>query len=162
MIYEAPFIVDGSRQPLGDSYLERMKALIAAGRRGDAVKLFMKMVGLPGFMIFIMQFIMGKAWSKLTAVAHTLPYDLAITIPNQQGKPLRAGRWQDVRAATLVADGSKSRAWMRNAQAALARNLHGEYRTLEGQTHIVKAEAQAPVITEFFKGAASSGRAEAA
>lgn len=161
MIYEAPFIVDDSRPPLGDSYLDRMKVLVAAGRRGEAVKLFMKMVGMPGFMIFVMQF-MGKVWPKLTGIAHTLVYDLTITTPNQQGKPLRAGRWNDVTARALVADGSRSAAWMRHAQAALARNLHAEYRTLPGQTHMVKAEAQAPLIIEFLKGAASTGRAEAA
>lgn len=49
---------------------------------------------------------------------------------------------------------------MRNAQAALARSLHAEYRTLPGQTHMVKAEAQAPLIAEFFSGVPT--RAEAA
>jgi pimeloyl-ACP methyl ester carboxylesterase len=160
MIYEAPFIVDDSRAPLGAAYHEKMKALVAAGRRSDAVKLFLRMVGVPGFWIFVMSLM--KTWSRLTAVAHTLPYDLAITTPYQEGKPLRAGRWHDTSAPALVADGGKSPAWMRNAQAALARNLHAEYRTLPGQTHMVRAEAQAPVIIEFFKGAAAAAGAEAA
>jgi pimeloyl-ACP methyl ester carboxylesterase len=155
MIYEAPFIVDASRDPLGDSYLERIKALVAADRRSDAVKLFMKMVGMPGFLIFIMPF-MGKVWPKLTGIAHTLPYDLTITTPYQQGKPLPAGRWNEVTAPVLVADGGKSPAWMRNAQAALARNLNADYRTLPGQTHMVRADAQAPVIIGFFRGVSSS------
>jgi pimeloyl-ACP methyl ester carboxylesterase len=158
MIYEAPFIVDDSRSPLGFRYLEKMKALVAADRRSDAVKLFMKMVGVPGFFILIMP-LMGKVWPKLTEIAHTLVYDLTITSPFQEGKPLQAGRWQDVTAPTLVADGGKSPAWMRNAQADLARNLHAEYRTLPGQTHMVKAEAQAPLIIEFFKGAAVRAKA---
>ena len=42
---------------------------------------------------------------------------------------------------------------MRNGQSALARNLHTEKRTLPGQTHMVKADAQAPMIKEFLGGA---------
>jgi len=158
MIYEAPFIVDDSRDPMTDETLARLDELVATGRRSDAVKLFMKFVGMPGFLILIMPFM--KVWSKLTGIAHTLPYDMALVGPYEKGKPLPAGSWNDVSAPVLVADGGKSPAWMRNAQAALARNLHAEYRTLPGQTHMVNADAQAPLIVEFFGGAAP--RAEAA
>lgn len=149
MIYEAPFIIDDSRPPMTDAEMKKMDALVAAGKRGDAVKLLMRFVGVPGFGIVIMQ-LMRSVWRKLTGIAHTLPYDLAIVGPYQHGKPLPAGKWQDIRAKTLVADGGKSPAWMRNSQQALARNLHAEYRTIAGQTHMVKADAQAPVIKEFF------------
>jgi hypothetical protein len=51
----------------------------------------------------------------------------------------------------LVMDGGKSPAWMRNAQAALARALpNSTTRTLPGQTHNVKTEAIAPAVIEFF------------
>ncbi|HEX5850196.1 MAG TPA: hypothetical protein VFY59_13455 [Rubrobacter sp.] len=39
---------------------------------------------------------------------------------------------------------------MRNAMRELADVLDAEHRTLEGQTHIVKADALAPVLVEFF------------
>lgn len=158
IIYEAPFIVDASRDPMTDERLATLDELVATGRRGDAVKLFMKFVGMPGFLIFIMPFM--KVWRKLIGIAHTLPYDLAIVGPYEKGKPLPEGNWAGVSAPALVADGGKSPAWMRHAQAALARNLGAEYRTLAGQTHMVMADAQAPLIIEFVKGAA--GRAEAA
>src|SRR6516162_4218386 len=45
--YEPPFIVDGSRPPIPDGYLAELSALIAGGRRGDAVKMFMRFVGTP-------------------------------------------------------------------------------------------------------------------
>jgi hypothetical protein len=49
-------------------------------------------------------------------------------------------------------DGGKSPAWMRNANHALASVLpNAQYRTLEGQTHMLKAKAHAPVLVEFFK-----------
>jgi hypothetical protein len=50
-----------------------LNRLIAEGRRGDAVKYFMRdMVGVPSFFVFIMRFMPG-VWSKLEAAAATLP-----------------------------------------------------------------------------------------
>jgi hypothetical protein len=49
-------------------------------------------------------------------------------------------------------DGGKSPAWMRNATRAVAHALpNATYRTLEGQTHIVKPKVQMPALVEFFK-----------
>lgn len=149
-IYEAPLIVDDSRSPMTDTELNKMDALVAEGRRSDAVKLFMRFVGVHGFGLFMMQYMMRKVWRKLTGIAHTLPYDLAIVGAFQRGKPLPAGRWQNVKVPVLVADGGKSPDWMRNAQRALSSNLHADYRTLDGQTHMVNATVQAPMIKEFF------------
>ena len=49
--------------------------------------MFMKLVGVPG--IFIMLMRLMPAWPKLTAVAHTLPYDFAIVGPYQQASRCR-------------------------------------------------------------------------
>jgi len=150
VLYEAPFIVDDSRPPIAKDYASSMKDLIAAGRRGDAVKQFLKAVGVPGLVIFVMRLM--PVWSKLKAVAHTLPYDTAIMADNQKGKPLPDGQWATVLAPTLAVDGGKSPAWMRNATQALAEALpNAEYRTLAGQTHMLKPEAIAPVLVEFLK-----------
>lgn len=47
-LYEPPFIVDDSRPPIREGYTERLDAMIAAGRRGDAVELFpTEGVGMP-------------------------------------------------------------------------------------------------------------------
>jgi hypothetical protein len=54
--------------------------------------------------------------------------------------------------STLVAVGGKSPDWMRHAMGELADVLpNAKHRILEGQTHIVKAEALAPVLVEFFE-----------
>jgi pimeloyl-ACP methyl ester carboxylesterase len=150
MIYEMPIIVDDSRKPITAEYQRGIAEDTAAGRNGAAVKKFMRSVGVPPFFLFIMPLMMGKVWKKLTAIAPTLNNDFAFVGQYQQGKPLPAGKWQDVKAPVLVGDGGKSPQWMRNGQAALARNLHAEYRTLDGQTHFVKPEPQAPVIREFL------------
>jgi pimeloyl-ACP methyl ester carboxylesterase len=149
-LFEAPFIVDGSRRPLPDDYLPRMQRMLAEGRRGDAVKLFMRTgVGVPAPFVAMMQLM--PAWPKLKAVAHTLPYDTLVMGDNQAGRPFPAERWASVTVPTLVTVGGKSPAWMQNAMAMLADVLpHAEHRSLKGQTHIVKPEALAPVLTEFF------------
>lgn len=151
IVYEAPFIVDHSREPLPADEVSTMRRLVTEGRRGEAVKRFMRFVGVPGFGIVMMQLMRG-VWRKLTGIAHTLPYDLQIVLPYQQGKPLPAGEWRDIKAPVLVADGGKSPTWMRNGQQALAKALGAGYRTLDGQTHMVKADAQAPMIRDFFLG----------
>lgn len=150
-LYEAPFIVDDSRRPITDAYEAEINDLIALDRRADAVKLFMRAVGVPGVFIAMMRFM--PVWSKLTGVAHTLPYDFSIVIDNQKGKPLPAGRWDSVMMPTLVADGGKSPVWIRRAMQSLGDVLpNARRRTLEGQTHMVKAKPHASMLVDFFKG----------
>ncbi len=152
-LYEAPFIVDDSRPPLPEGYMTRLTDMIAENRRADAIKQFMKVVGAPGILVTIMRF--TPAWSKLKAVAHTLVYDTHIVQSNQQGKPLPAGRWASVAVPTLVAVGGKSPAWMKHSMEALSSAIpRAKHHTLDGQTHMVTAKAQAPMLVEFFKGCA--------
>src|SRR5262249_41907037 len=95
-----------------------------------------------------------RAWGKLKAVAHTLPYDLTIMDGGQQGRPLPASRWASLTAPTLVIAGGKSPAWLQNAARALARALPGaSHQTLPGQTHIAKPTPLAPVLAGFFTSA---------
>ena len=150
-LYEAPFVVDDTRPPVPDDFRARLDALAASGRRADAVKLFMSRgVGLPAIVVVAMRLM--PAWPKLKAVAHTLPYDIEVMGDTQRGRPLPRDRWSDVTMPTLVMDGGKSQAWMRNGVRQLAEVLpNARHRTLEGQTHLVKPAALAPVLTEFFK-----------
>jgi pimeloyl-ACP methyl ester carboxylesterase len=148
-LYEAPLIVDAGRPTTENDWL-RIGEAVAADRRGDAVKLFLKSVGAPGFFIALMPFL--PMWSKLKAIAHTLPYDGAIVRDFQKGKPLPAGRWASVTVPALVMDGGKSPQWMRHGNRSLASALpNARYQTLEGQTHMLKPAAHAPILVEFFK-----------
>jgi pimeloyl-ACP methyl ester carboxylesterase len=150
-LYEAPFIVDDSRAPVPDDYLQRLEGMVASERRGDAIRLFMRQgVGVPAVFVAMMRIM--PAWSKLKAVAPTVVYDAAIVDDYQKGKPLPTDRWTSITMPTLVAVGGKSPDWMRNAMRALADVLpNAGHSTLEGQTHIVKPEALAPVLVEFFE-----------
>jgi pimeloyl-ACP methyl ester carboxylesterase len=150
-LYEAPFVVDDSRATTEDQWV-RIDEAVAAGRRGAAVKFFLRAVGVPALFIALMR--LSPVWPKLKAVAHTLPYDGLIVLDNQRGRPLPATRWASVMAPTLVIDGGKSPRWMRNGNRALALALpNARYRTLDGQTHVLKPKAHAPTLVKFFTGA---------
>jgi pimeloyl-ACP methyl ester carboxylesterase len=148
-LYESPCIVDDTHAPLPPDFLSRLEALVAADRRSDAVKMFLRLVGVPAIGMLIMPLM--PAWSKLKAVAHTLPYDITIVQDNQRGKPFSKDRWAGATMPALAMDGGKSPSWMRNGMKALASVLpNARFRTLAGQNHMVQAPAIAPVLREFF------------
>ncbi len=148
-LYEAPFIVDDSRSTTERDWV-RIAEVLAANRRSEALKLFLKSVGVPAFFIAVMPLM--PVWSKLKAIAHTLPYDGTIVGDYQSGKPLPAGRWASFMAPALVMDGGKSPAWIRQGNRSLASVLrNARYQTIEGQTHMLKPKAHAPILVEFFK-----------
>jgi pimeloyl-ACP methyl ester carboxylesterase len=148
-VYEAPFIVDDTH-PANDPRLpERLQGLVEEGRRGEAVGTFLRTVGVPAPFVWLMRLM--PAWRKMTAAAHTLPYDLSIVVDKQQGRPLPPGCYANVGADTLVLAGGKSPDYMRNAQAAVAHAVPGGHlEVLPRQTHMVRAKALAPVVTEFL------------
>jgi pimeloyl-ACP methyl ester carboxylesterase len=151
-LYEAPLIVDHSR-PSTENEWAQVRAFIAEGRRSEAVKVFLKSVGLPRFIIAIMQWL--PIWAKITRVAHTLPHDGAIVGPLQKGEPLPADAWSNVRVPALVMGGGKSPAWMQNGTRALAAVLpRAQHRILKGQAHDVSVKKLAPALNEFFGSAA--------
>ena len=148
-VYEAPFILDDTHPANPADLPERMRALVDADRRGEAVKLFLRTVGAPGPMVALMP--LFPVWKQLTAVAHTLPYDLGLVIGFEQGHPLPEGHFAAVKPETLVIAGGKSPEYLRNAQAAIAAQLpHGRLATLPGQTHMIRAKATAPVLRDHF------------
>lgn len=152
-LYEAPLIVDRSRPTTENDWVQ-IDAAVAQGRAGDAVKAFLRCVGVPAFGVAVMRWL--PVWAKLTAVAHTLPYDGALVRDLQRGEPLSRSRWPSVRVPTIAVYGSKSRPWMQTATKALAGALaKGEHRSLQGQGHDVSAGALAPLLGHFFAGRAT-------
>jgi hypothetical protein len=90
----------------------------------------------------------------MTAVAHTLPYDLSIVVPFEQGEPLPDGYYDAVAVPTLVLAGGRSPAYMRGSQAAIAGAVAGaRLEVLPGQTHMVKPAVLAPVVAAFLADA---------
>ena len=148
-LYEPPFIVDDSRAPPPQDWVTQVSAMVAAGRRGDAVAFFMtEVVGTPAAAIEEMR--SAPSWPALEALAHTIAYDGAVLGDTMSGRPLPAGRWTS-RTSTLVMDGGASPQWIRNSAQALTDILpNAQHRTLERQSHQAAPEVLAPALLEFF------------
>lgn len=146
-LYEPPFFVDDTREPMPSDWLERLRAASPA----EAVELFLtQAVGVPAPMLEQMKG--GPMWPQLVAVGHTVVYDNTLMWPYEQGKPLPR-EWADEvgPTPTLVIDGGHSPEWMRNAAAATADLLPGARRlTLEDCDHGAPPEVIGPVLTDFF------------
>src|SRR4051794_3294423 len=131
-LYEPPFIVDDSRPPAAADYMAQLQHLLASNRRGDAVRLFMRFVGMPAPLVSLMRLM--PAWGKLKRAAHTLLYDGEIMGDTQLGRPLPAARWPGTKVKTLVVVGGKSPAWLQTGTRMLVDLLpNGEHRVLDGQ-----------------------------
>jgi pimeloyl-ACP methyl ester carboxylesterase len=148
-MYEPPYDADPTAQHNWKVYRKDLAAALAAGRPGEAVTLFMRLVGVPAEQIDGMR--QAPMWPMLEAVAPTLPYDAA-DIGEDRSPPL--GRAARLTMPVLVMDGGANLTimpFMGATATALAKAIpHAQHRTLEGQTHDVDSKVLAPVLIEFF------------
>ena len=146
LAYEPPYVNDENAED-GGRHEAELKRLVAAGKRGQAVKYFMRdMVGAPAPMVAIMR-LMPWIWRKCEAVAHTLPYDAAV----MSGFRVPRDRFGAIRVPALIMSGSNTDARLRRAARAAAEAIpEARHRDLAGQTHAVKPAALAPAAVEFF------------
>jgi pimeloyl-ACP methyl ester carboxylesterase len=146
-LWEPPYIVDDSRPPVPQDYLEQLRTMLREGRRGDMIELFFtQAVGLPAEFVAPMR--QSPFWAAQEAFAPTL-VDEAILMGNGSFK-LPTERIARVTAPTLVLDGGTT-PWLSHAADAVADALpNPQRRTLAGQPHNVDAQAMAPVLVEFF------------
>jgi pimeloyl-ACP methyl ester carboxylesterase len=148
-IYEPPYNSMRGAVEQWKEYRCKLSEAISTYQRGDAVTLFMQLVGTPDDQLNGMR--QAPMWPMLEAVAPTLIYD-AYEIGEDRTAPL--DRASKITVPTLVMDGGANLQYMpfMNASAtALAKAIpHAEHRTLEGQTHDLKSEVLAPVLVEFF------------
>lgn len=144
-VFEPPFRSAGEAVAGRGAYSERLREALAAGRRGEAVALFLTTTGMPDGAIAGMR--ASPAWPMLEAIAPTLAYDDAI----MGDRHLPAERLASVATPTLVLSGGASPEAMRRAAADVVRAVPGaEHRVLEGETHAAPPEVLAPVLREFF------------
>jgi pimeloyl-ACP methyl ester carboxylesterase len=149
--YEPPFIVDPSGGVPPDDFVSRVGALVARGRRSQAVKYFMaRVMGMPALIPSLMS-LWPPMWSKLKATAHTLPYEAALIDRYVRGRPVDDAYWRSVALPALIVSGEKSPEKLRKGAAAIAAALpNAEHRELAGVSHNVKMTALAPVLIDFF------------
>jgi pimeloyl-ACP methyl ester carboxylesterase len=151
-LYEPSFIVDDSRPPLPDDYVEHVNELIAAGRRSEAVEYWMQTaLRLPDEQIKELK--TDPTWPELEGLAHTIAYDGIVMGDSMSGKPLPTDRWTSVTMPTLVMNGGETVMAFKHAARALTQLLPDTtYRELEGQEHGVEPDVLTPVLIEFFAG----------
>ncbi len=145
-MYEAPYNDEEAARQAWRAYRKQLADVLAQGRRGDALALFMMLVGMPADHLDTVR--QHPLWPMWEAVAPTLAYDAAIMGEDASVPSEKAAH---VAVPTLVMDGSASFPFMHGTATALANAIpNAEHRTLEGQTHEVAVSALAPVLVEFF------------
>ena len=144
-VYEIPYNRDPTALEASEEYRRSVKQLLAENKRGEAVALFVRSVGVTDKQIEAMQRL--PLWRSLAAMAPTLEYD---TVEIMDRYPAVDARTID--APTLVMFGAESPAFMADTAQELSQAMpNATLRSLEGQTHDVKPDVLAPALEAFFK-----------
>jgi alpha-beta hydrolase superfamily lysophospholipase len=144
-LIEPPFILDDTRPAMPADFVAQLDRLVAAGRRGDAVELFLtEAVEMPAEVVSPMR--SAPTWSALEAMAHTIRYDIIA-----MGDFRLPVRWGTLGVPTLVVTGTSAATWRRNAAKAVAELVpRGHHITLEGSSHEAAPAVIGPILTEFL------------
>ncbi len=144
-LYEPPFMAGIGDDSRIKEDTEQLGELLDAGRRSDAVALFMAYVGVPAQAIEGIRAQPG--WAALEAIAPTLAYDDKVlgdgSVPRGPASAIAV-------PALVLAGGASPQSLQQAAKAAADALPTAAYRTLDGQTHDVAPDALAPVLVEFF------------
>jgi pimeloyl-ACP methyl ester carboxylesterase len=145
-IYEAPYSLDDEECKSAKKYYDQLKKLLREGRKGDAVTLFIRSVGVSEKQIQAIKRM--PMWRGLEEMATTLAYDSEIM---GEGHALPVPLLKRIKIPTLVMHGGAGTIPMREAAKAITKYIpYVQLRTLAGQTHGVSPKALAPVLIEFF------------
>ena len=151
VLHEPPFGSGSAEERRAErEEAERISALLAQGRHGDAVRAFLAPMGMPAEMLDHL-----SRDPAMRANAPTIRYDpyevMSAASRNGRTPVEQAG---GVATPALVLAGGASPEWMINASRHIADALpNGQLRVLNGQEHVVPPEVLAPVLTEFLRRA---------
>jgi len=144
-LYEPPFLGEVGESGAVDEYGERLRALLAAGRRGDAVALFMTNVGMPQQAVDGMR--SSPGWPAFEAIAPTLAHDDEVlgdgTVPRDVADALTV-------PTTVLAGGASPHALQQAAKATADAVPGADHRVLDGLTHDADPTVLAPVLVELL------------
>ena len=145
-LYEPPYNSEESSRQRWRQYRKELEEALAAGPKGEALGLFMKLVGATDE--DVAQVRQTPMWDPMEAVEQTLAYDAEIMGEEAE---LPVEQAAELETPALVLNGGASFPFMEATARSLAQAMpHGRHRILEGQTHEVSAEALAPALAEFF------------
>lgn len=152
-VYEVPYDMGDDWPPRWRRYVDGVGTALAAGRRGEALELFMRLAGTSDEELAGVR--ASPYWPGMEALAHTLAYDAACL---GDGRP-PADRLAAITQPTLVMTGTAGRLpgaarWARAlepaADAVAACIPDARRHTLEGQGHVADPAAVAPALERFF------------
>jgi pimeloyl-ACP methyl ester carboxylesterase len=147
-VYEAPYNDDQAAQQAWGEYIRHLGEALAAGRRGDAVALFMQYVGMPPEQIAGMR--QAPFWASMEAIGPTLAYDHTAIMGPTAAVP--KDKLATVNAPVLALCGGASFPFMCVTARTISKAVpSGAYQTLPGQTHDVQPAVIAPALIEFFR-----------
>jgi pimeloyl-ACP methyl ester carboxylesterase len=144
-VYEVPYdVADGSAARY-EAYRQQLGEVLADGRRGDAVALFMQLAGSPDEEIAGAR--ASPYWPGLEALAHTLAYDAELYGPPP------TERLDTIRQPTLVITGADT-SFYGPAGDVIAGAVPGAERLiLDDQGHLADTKVIAPVLERWVGGA---------
>jgi pimeloyl-ACP methyl ester carboxylesterase len=144
--YEPPFVVEGT-PPQRSGFAERVDALIAAGRPGDAVEVFMREgPHIPDEVIAGMK--AGPGWAYFERIGPTVAYDIAVV----GAHVVPSDRLSTISVPTLVLAGGASPEPMRQAAQAVADAVTAsQHVVVDGQEHNADPAMLAPPLRTFFQ-----------
>ena len=123
--------------------LREVEAALEARDRATAVEIFIRTTGVP----FDPAMKTQPWFVAMEAVAHTIPYDLALV--GDSSVPV--DRLAKINAPTLGLYGGASPEWAAASIAAVVGAIPGAtQKVLEGQTHAANPAVLAPVLIDFF------------
>lgn len=139
--YDPPYSTDEATRSPG--LREQVDALLAEGRRDDAVALFL------GGGDWIEHARNEPWWPPLAALAHTLPHDFVLV--GEEDVP--AALLSHIGVPTLLLNGEQSEPFFHAAGAAVTAAVPGaRHEVVAGQGHPVAHDVVAPLIAGFVRG----------
>jgi hypothetical protein len=155
-VYEVPYMMADDMARRAQEFVQQLGPVLAEGRRGEALELFMRLAGSSEEEIAGAR--SSPFWPGLLAIAHTLAYDAAC-MGDYRPPTARLAR---ITRPTLVVTGGVSPdaqvgmgglppdLFDRAADAIAATVPRAERLTLAGQGHVADPKAVAPVLERFF------------
>ncbi|WP_117213121.1 alpha/beta fold hydrolase [Allorhizocola rhizosphaerae] len=153
-VYEVPYNVEAQAVEAWRAYVSGLNAVLADGRRDDAVALFMRLAGASDEDIAEAR--NAPFWPSLRAIAHTLAYEAACL---GDGPP-PAHRFSRIAQPVLVATGEPgvdphtpglpADFYARAADELMTILPRAQRLTLKGQAHVGDPEVLGDALHAFF------------
>jgi pimeloyl-ACP methyl ester carboxylesterase len=130
-MYEAPYNDEEGAQKAWKAYLKELAPLLHAGRNGDAVALFMKLVGMPSEQVEGIR--RAPVWPVFEALGPSLAYDHIGVMGESASVP--TARAATLAIPVLIMSGESSYPFMSETSLSLSKAFpNANLRTLPGHT----------------------------